>query len=714
MKLQEKKLNDRITEGFNDLEARKGRLAAFNVICKNEKSRVLQYPGLNQRIRSIKAYSIANVDELVEQATEKLTANGCKVFYAETVADAQNYILSHVKKGSKVIKSKSNVSKEISITHVLEDHGCEVVETDLGDRIVQMAKSRPSHTMAPSIHLPKERVAEIFSKAEGREIEPVIETLVKTARYALREDLFSADYGICGANAIAAETGTVFLVENEGNIRAVTSLPRVTFVLGAINKVVPKLEDAVAVIRGASAWGVGQDIGNYMSGISGPSTIYKNGEKIYGGHGPEEVHVIILDNGRHQAIKEGLGEALYCINCGSCLNYCPIYREIGDRYGGKYLGGIGVLNASFMQGIDKAYEGGMDLCLSCRMCKMHCPNMIDSPSLTAKIRAKYVKQNGLGSLDSKLLSGLSNANFAMNAARPFQGMVLKREANLGSHLKRKMMGIDTKRLLPNLNSMAKEVGNIPKVANPKYKVLFYPGCFIDYMYSSIGKATIEFLTKNGVEVVVPEGRQCCGSPHYTKGDMKSAVKMAKANLDVFSRYKDVDAIITACATCGTAFVVEYPEMYYEGYLDDRVFDVKSKHYDIMEFIDKFLSDSVDYKEFKARVTYHDPCHLARWQGVKEEPRKVLKSVPGVDFVDMEDPDICCGAAGTFCFNHSDFSDRISNRKMEQLKGTGADIITTGCPLCIMQLRNGVYQNKLNTKVMHSIELLNEATKKEGK
>ncbi len=238
--------------------------------------------------------------------------------------------------------------------------------------------------------MPIERVAELFSREVNETLHTELEELVRAARKSLRRFLMRADMGISGANAIVAETGAVVVTENEGNIRAVSSMPKIHVVVAGIEKIVPTMPDAITVVRSAAVFGVGQDIGTYVSILAGPSRFENDDLAFLGGAlGPEEMHVVLLKNGRTKAIQESYEESLYCINCGSCLNFCPIYAAIGEKYGYKYLGGRGAVFTAMHEYLEKAQEAGLSLCIDCRRCEEACavgmktPKMICAAARTA-------------------------------------------------------------------------------------------------------------------------------------------------------------------------------------------------------------------------------------------------------------------------------------------------------------------------------------------
>ena len=292
------KLKQKISEGLLDESARVGRDRALGVIKPAMLKALVKFPYMRDRLHELKHYSIEHLDELLDKVTRVMQARGTKVFVANTPQEALQYIGKLVGQGL-VVKSKSNAGKEIGVVHYLEEQGAKVVETDLGDRINQLDGSAASHSLAPSIHVPIERVAKLFSKEVEETLHPELEELVRAARKSLRSFLERADVGISGANAVVAETGAIVVTENEGNIRAVTSMPKIHIAIAGVEKIVPTLQDAITVIKSAAVFGVGQDIGTYVSVLSGPSRFENDDFSFLGeAQGPREMHVVFLKTGR--------------------------------------------------------------------------------------------------------------------------------------------------------------------------------------------------------------------------------------------------------------------------------------------------------------------------------------------------------------------------------------------------------------------------------
>ncbi len=341
-----------------------------------------------EEVREIKAKAIGEMEKLAQQACESIEFNKGKAYIAKTADEALKIIGELVGKDKLIVKGKSMTGEEIELREHLEELGNEVYETDLGEFIIQKLNSRPMHILSPAIHVPKEDVAQLFSKITGEELPPDdIERMVATARKLLREKYFQADIGISGANVVAADTGTLFLIENEGNIRLATGAPPVHIALVGMEKLVPTLGDAHKVAEVTWRY-ANYTVPSYVSLVSGPS---KTGdiEKVttYGAHGPKEFHVIFMDDGRTELAKHPLlRQALYCLRCGGCLYECPVFAVTAGHFGDKYFAGIGAVWAAMIsQNIEKAASIAYT-CLTCGRCKVRCPMEIDGPEMVVALR----------------------------------------------------------------------------------------------------------------------------------------------------------------------------------------------------------------------------------------------------------------------------------------------------------------------------------------
>lgn len=366
--------------------------------------------GLRSQAQAIKKRSIDNLDSYLERLEKELVSAGVRVHWAPAAADARKIITDlALRNGVKlIVKGKSMVSEEISLNDYLEQHGLEVVETDLGEFIVQLAGESPSHIVGPALHKTKEQVAELFHQKLGIPLTYDIEKLTAAAREKLREKFLSAQMGITGVNFAVAETGSLAIVTNEGNGRMCSSLPRIHVALMGIEKVIWSLDELAIMLNVLPRSATGQKISTYVTILNGPR---KPDEE----DGPEELHLVILDNGRSEILAGDFRESLYCLRCGACLNICPVYQKIGGHaYGWVYPGPIGSILTPMYLGLGLASELPQASTL-CGACLEVCPVKIDIPRMLLKLRERVVNENMAGwqeRIAVKLLSRILNNRFA--------------------------------------------------------------------------------------------------------------------------------------------------------------------------------------------------------------------------------------------------------------------------------------------------------------
>ena len=346
-------------------------------------------------VKKIKEEAIGKMEELAKQAVEAIEYNHGKAYIAKTAKDALDIIGDLVGTGKLIVKGKSMTGEEIDLREHLEETGNEVYETDLGEFIIQKLNARPMHIVSPAIHVPKEDVAVLFSKITGEELPPDnISRLVNVARELLRQKYVDAHIGMSGANVVAADTGTLFIIENEGNVRLSTGLPPIHIALVGMEKLVPTIEDAFKVAE--VTWRYANYIvPSYVNMISGPS---KTGdiEKVttYGAHGPRELHVIFLDSGRTNLAKQPiLQQALYCLRCGGCLYECPVYAVTAGYFGDKCFAGVGAVWAQMISQKSEKAASIAYTCLTCGRCKVRCPVQIDTPEMCIELRKLAVDES---------------------------------------------------------------------------------------------------------------------------------------------------------------------------------------------------------------------------------------------------------------------------------------------------------------------------------
>ena len=334
---------------------------------------------------AIRQYNLAKLPDLLEQLEANLTRNGITVHWAETPAEANALILAICErhKAQRMVKGKSMVSEEIELNHAAEAAGIEALESDMGEYIVQLAGEKPSHIIMPAIHKTKAEIAALFAeKIPGIDYTDNVDALIQIGRRVLRQKFLEADVGLSGVNFAVAETGTLCLVENEGNGRMCTTAPPVHIAITGIEKVVEKLEHIPPLYSLLTRSATGQNISTYFNMISGPR---QPGEK----DGPQEVHLVLLDNGRSQAYAdEQLRKTLQCIRCGACMNHCPVYARIGGHaYGTTYPGPIGKIISPHLLGLDATANLTTASSL-CGACGEVCPVKIPIPELLIRLRTE--------------------------------------------------------------------------------------------------------------------------------------------------------------------------------------------------------------------------------------------------------------------------------------------------------------------------------------
>ena len=335
--------------------------------------------------QAIRQYSLANLPRLLTQLEANLTANGVTVHWAENADDANAIALDIARRvnAKHIIKGKSMVSEEIGFNHAMEAAGIEALESDMGEYIVQLAGEGPSHIIMPAIHKTKQEIAQLFAdEVPGVAYTEDVDALIQIGRRVMRRKFADADIGLSGVNFAVAETGTLCLVENEGNGRMCTTVPKVHIAITGIEKVVEKLAHVPPLLSLLTRSATGQPVTTYVNMISGPR---KPGEK----DGPQEVHLILLDNGRTQAYADDqLRATLQCIRCGACMNHCPVYARIGGHaYGTTYPGPIGAIISPHMLGLEATYPLAFASTL-CGACSEVCPVKIPITDILVRLRSE--------------------------------------------------------------------------------------------------------------------------------------------------------------------------------------------------------------------------------------------------------------------------------------------------------------------------------------
>ena len=413
-------------------------------------------------------------------------------------------------------------------------------------------------------------------------------------------------------------------------------------------------------------------------------------------------------------VAEEIAETLQrCNKCGLCLAGCPIYKITGVEWTNA-RGRIALLRSALLDHRLELSELEEPIfnCLTCNGCVEHCPPAVMTGELVFKAREEMLKQRG-----DSWLQRLIFQKLLANPSRLHQASKLLRLVDVtGLRTAARKTGLT--KLIGDAGKAEVIVPKVPagegleaikrlarKIENPKHRVAYFVGCYAPNFAPEKAAATIRILHRHQVEVIIPEF-VCCGLPAAGYGDMLSAQSLARKNIDLAGKLK-VDAIVTPCASC-SSFLKDYVKLLAnDPQWAEKAKDFAGKVRDISEFLVD-IGLVTEMGTVKKKVTWHDPCHLAHYQKIKEPPRTILKSIPGVEFVELGEADMCCGAAGSYAFKNYDLSMQVLARKMSNVGKTSADILVSTCPACIMQLSCGVSQHKMPMRVAEIVEVLDEA------
>src|SRR5450755_1112122 len=383
-----------------------GALGRFSEAYRISRAKAWQgkdFEAVRSRIAERKGYADGRFEQLAAEFKKNAEARGAKVYRADSIEKVNEYILNVAQTNgvTSIVKSKSMASEETGLNHFLEKNAVTAYETDLGEWIVQLAGEKPSHMVMPAIHMTKEQVTELFSKEVHQRLAVDIPALVKLAHEELRQRFLTAGMGISGANIAVAETGSIVIVENEGNARLVTTLPKIHIAIVGLEKLVEKFDDVIPILTALPRNATGQLMTSYVSIITGPNPNTDGSMK--------DMHIILMDNRRTEMSQDPkFKEALQCIRCGACLNVCPVFNLVGGHVFGKtYTGGIGTILTAWFETL-KQSEDIQSLCIQCGNCKEVCPGKIDIPELILEIRRRLVVDKGQSLVQKAIFSVVNN------------------------------------------------------------------------------------------------------------------------------------------------------------------------------------------------------------------------------------------------------------------------------------------------------------------
>jgi len=715
------------TRGFNE-----GRIESTG--------RLDDYEELKGDAREIKEDAIGRLPELIERVKESVEANGGTVYLADDAADANRYIAeltAEERDADRLVKSKSMTSEEIEVNEALEEEGVEVVETDLGEWVLQLADEAPSHIVAPAIHKSREGISELFAERFDLDDPPeTAEELTMFARERLGELIEDADVGMTGANFIAADSGTMLLVTSEGNARKTVTATDTHVAVAGVEKLVPTVEDFAPFVELIGRSGTGQDVTSYISTLTPPvgspvPDFQGDDEPLADDSGDDrDFHLVLIDNGR-MAMRddEELKETLYCIRCSACSNACGNFQSVGGHaFGGEtYSGGIATGWETGIEGLDTAAEFN-DLCTGCSRCVPACPVEIDIPWINTVVRDRInrgevdsgqtdwlfeelVPDEEPAGLDlgTRVVGNYETVAKLGSLAAP----IANRLADAGPlrALAERVTGIDRRRDLPEFASESlvdwfeRRGGAAVPADDAAREAVLYPDTATNYVDVDRGKAAVRALEALGVHVRVPD-LPGSGRPPLSQGMISTAKSSAEDAYAGLALHVDAGRDVVVVEPSDLAMFRSEYEKLLPASSFERLADAS---YDVMEYVFGLLENGGDPGALRApaegtgpvasgkRVAYHPHCQ-ARTIGVGEHATAVMERL-GYDVRVSETE--CCGMAGSFGYktDYYELSMDVGEPLREQFGDTDRTVVASGTS-CGEQL-----DALLGTPPMHPVELV---------
>jgi len=668
-------------------------------------ARLDDYEALKEEARAIKEDAIERLPDLIDELRESVAENGGTLYVADDAADANEYVREVVadREAERVVKSKSMTTEEIEVNEALEADGVDVVETDLGEWVIQLADEAPSHIVGPAIHKSREGIADLLNDRFGPE--PPLETaeeLTEFARDQLGDLVESAEVGMTGANFVAADSGTMALVTSEGNARKTVAATDTHIAVAGVEKVVPSVADLSAFVELIGRSGTGQDITSYVSlltpPVDSPVVDFGDDETPLSEHGNDrDFHLVLIDNGR-LAMRDDdqLRETLYCIRCGACSNSCVNFQSVGGHaFGGEtYSGGIGTGWEAGVEGLDSAAEFN-DFCTGCTRCAPACPVKIDIPWINTVVRDRINRGadperfdplvdgltpdaegsqtdnspatteggDGRPSLDKRFFGNFETVAKLGSATAPVSNWL----ADLGPNrwLMERVLGVDRRRELPQFRretfrewaagrGVADGVTATGSTDTDSRRVVVYPDLYTNHVQVGRGKATVRVLEALGCDVVVPDVRASGRAP-FSQGMVATATDHAEDVVADLEPYVASGHDVVVIEPSDLAMIDrEYEKLLGEGDRD-ALETVAECSYEALEYVYGLLEQTDadqtalvgadDRRDAAADpgVVYHSHCQQ-RTLGLDGHTVAVLERLGyDVTTTDVE----CCGMAGSF-------------------------------------------------------------------
>jgi iron-sulfur cluster protein len=639
-------------------------------------------------VRRVKERCIENLPGLQQQFIAKARQRGVHVFEAESAADAIGYCLDLAKArgATALVKSKSLTTEEIELNQPLIDAGIDVVETDLGELIIQLVHEKPFHLVFPSVHKMAPDVAEIFSKATGEKVASDIPSLMKVVQKYLRPIFLNAQIGLTGANIGVAETGGICIETNEGNGRLVSTIGDCHICVMGSEKIVATIEEAMLMILAHPVSASGQLPTTYVTWMHGRSPLGEGAERS-----PRESHLIILNNGRSRMRNDALlREALYCIRCGACMNVCPTYGIVGGHtFGHIYPGPMGICWTAGVHGLEKAADIA-PLCISCGLCQEICPAKIDMPHIIAEIKHRDAQKSGRHPADRVMMDSASAAKLGSLTA-PLSNLAL--EAKPLRKAMASSIGLSADRKMPPFALFSFQWRfrqHRSAVRKPRRKVALFIDVYANHNDPELGMAAVRHLEALGCQVALPKQR-AAGYPFIAYGDMDRARRTAQYNVSRLAPYVargyDIVGIEPTATYC---LAVVYPKL-----LDDhpRARSVAAHTHELFEYLVRLEEEDGQPQVPAAlagrRLGFHCSCHQRPMGAGKGAMRWLERRGAAVELIQTG---TCCGMGGTFGFKAGLLGHKLSAAVGEPLfqlfKDAPIDTIVTESSVCAIQLAEG--------------------------
>ncbi len=723
---------ERTATAFRRLMETEGEAVAKNTRTVNQLSDYAleqfdSYEELRAAAREIKEDAIENLPELIDEVEQAVEANGGEVHLAQTAEDANEIVegIMAERNAQKLAKSKSMTTEEIDVNEHLEAEGYDVIETDLGEYVIQLAKETPSHLIGPAMHKSPEEIAALFNREFDLSGEEALtenpQELTEFAREKVGEKIRAADVGMTGANFIAAETGTMMLVTNEGNARKTAVTPDTHIAVAGVEKLVPSLVDFQPFTELIARTGTGQDITSYVSLLTPPvdSPIPDFEADEFRDSDEREFHLILLDNGRMGMREdEQLKETLYCIRCGACSNACSNFQAVGGHgFGGEtYTGGIGTGWEAGVHGLDSASDMN-DLCTGCTRCEPKCPVDIDISWINTVVRDRLNRDVDPETLDY-LVEGLQPDEETGSLDRQKRlfgnietlakvGSTAPRLANavtgsgLGKRVLSSVFGVDQDRELPALagETLREWYGERgPQVENPERDVVLYPDLYTEYFDPDRGKAAVRTLEALDVRVHIPEVAESGRAP-LSQGMIETARGQAESVHGALVGHIDQGRDIVVIEPSDAAMFRNDYEKLLPEQSAQRLAD---NTYEICEFVYGLLENGHDIDALSTTkdvsLAYHSHCQQRTLELEAYTTELLDRAGYDVRTADVE----CCGMAGSFGYKeeYADVSRAVGEHLQDELGDVDGERIAASGTSCQAQL-DYLYDRP----VPHPIELL---------